>query len=117
MGRGSITLAPFARSEAGLIDATGRAAAAWLGDIALAVLQRSRIVRTASRDLHTQRRAHLAIFMGGAMEKAKRDYVPVVFDFENSPNRTTVETAGILAHMARFVIADLTDAYSGESDQ
>lgn len=40
----------------------------------------------------------------------KRDYLPVVFDFEKSPNQTRDETIATLAGMARFVIADLTDA-------
>ncbi|MGA9645147.1 MAG: pentapeptide repeat-containing protein, partial [Candidatus Korobacteraceae bacterium] len=45
-------------------------------------------------------------------ELRKRDYLPVLFDFEKPASRTTVETISTLAHMARFVIADLTDARS-----
>jgi hypothetical protein len=41
----------------------------------------------------------------------KRGYVPVVFDFEK-PSRTTDETINLLAHMSRFVIADVSDAKS-----
>ena len=45
-------------------------------------------------------------------ELRKRDYVPVVFDFEKPTSRTTDETITLLARMARFVIADISDAKS-----
>lgn len=45
-------------------------------------------------------------------ELRKRDYLPVMFDFEKPSNRTTLETVSTLAHMAKFVIADITDARS-----
>ena len=42
----------------------------------------------------------------------QRDYLPILFDFEKPSSQTTVETIATLAHMARFVIADLTNAKS-----
>jgi uncharacterized protein YjbI with pentapeptide repeats len=45
-----------------------------------------------------------------ADELRKLNYIPVVFDFAKPSSRTTVETILTLANLARFVIADLTDA-------
>ena len=45
-------------------------------------------------------------------ELRKRNYAPVVFDFDKPTSRTTVETITFLARMARFVIADISDAKS-----
>jgi Pentapeptide repeats (8 copies) len=45
-------------------------------------------------------------------ELRRRHYLPVLFDFAKPRSQTTVETISTLAHMARFVIADLTDAKS-----
>jgi hypothetical protein len=42
----------------------------------------------------------------------QRGRSPVMFDFDKPRTQTTLETISTLAHMSRFVIADLTDAKS-----
>jgi hypothetical protein len=39
----------------------------------------------------------------------RRNYVPVVFDFDRPANPDILHTVTLLARMARFVIADITD--------
>jgi hypothetical protein len=45
-------------------------------------------------------------------EMRRRGYLPIVFDFPPPATRTTLETVCALAHLARFVLADITDARS-----
>jgi hypothetical protein len=45
-------------------------------------------------------------------ELRRRDYLPILFDFKGPTSRDTRETVSTLAHMARFVIADISDARS-----
>src|SRR5262245_27915177 len=45
-------------------------------------------------------------------ELRKRDYLPILFDFPPSAARDITETISLLARMARFVVADITDAKS-----
>jgi uncharacterized protein YjbI with pentapeptide repeats len=45
-------------------------------------------------------------------ELRKHDYLPVLFDFDKPASRDLTETISTLAHLARFIIADLTDAKS-----
>jgi hypothetical protein len=45
-------------------------------------------------------------------ELRKRDYLPILFDFSVPATRDITETVSLLARMARFVVADITDAKS-----
>jgi uncharacterized protein YjbI with pentapeptide repeats len=45
-------------------------------------------------------------------ELRNRKYVPILFDFEKPRSRDTDETITLLARMARFIVADISDAKS-----
>jgi uncharacterized protein YjbI with pentapeptide repeats len=45
-------------------------------------------------------------------ELRTRNYTPILFDFEKPSSRDLTETISTLAHIARFVVADITDARS-----
>ncbi len=45
-------------------------------------------------------------------ELSKHNYIPVIFDFEGPERRDITETISTLAHISRFIIADITDAKS-----
>ena len=45
-------------------------------------------------------------------ELRKRNDVPMLFDFEKPRSRDTDETITLLARMARFIVADISDAKS-----
>lgn len=45
-------------------------------------------------------------------ELRRRDYLPVLFDFEQPTGQTITETVSLLARMSRFIVADITDAKS-----
>jgi hypothetical protein len=45
-------------------------------------------------------------------ELRKRNYLPILFDFSVPATRDITETISLLARMARFVVADITDARS-----
>jgi uncharacterized protein YjbI with pentapeptide repeats len=51
--------------------------------------------------------------LGAVREEIRRQkLLPIMFDFTPSASQTTLETVSTLAHMAHFVIADLTNAKS-----
>lgn len=43
-------------------------------------------------------------------ELRARDYVPILFDFDKPASRDITETISLFARMARFVVADITEA-------
>ncbi len=43
-------------------------------------------------------------------ELRRRNYLPIVFDFENAGSKSLNETMSLLARMSRFIVADITDA-------
>ena len=45
-------------------------------------------------------------------ELRRRDYLPILFDFEKPVIKDLTDTVATLANMARFIIADLTDPSS-----
>ncbi len=45
-------------------------------------------------------------------ELRKKDYLPIVFDFDVPTNRNVTETVTTLARLSRFIIADITDPKS-----
>jgi len=45
-------------------------------------------------------------------ELRKRNYLPILFDFSVPATRDITETISLLARMARFIVADITDARS-----
>lgn len=42
----------------------------------------------------------------------KKNYVPVLFDFEKPNQKDLTETIGLIGRMSKFIVADLTDAKS-----
>ena len=53
------------------------------------------------------------LILDGIKERLRDlDYLPILFDFEKPSDRDLTETISVLAHMSRFIIADLTDAKS-----
>lgn len=53
--------------------------------------------------------SRLSVLQALRAELRQHDYVPVLFDFDAPKSRDLEETVSTLAHMARFIIADITD--------
>ncbi|MGY4399279.1 pentapeptide repeat-containing protein [Bradyrhizobium sp. USDA 3315] len=53
-----------------------------------------------------------AVLDGLRDELRKRNYLPILFDFEKPASLDTDETITLLARMAKFIIADISDAKS-----
>lgn len=45
-------------------------------------------------------------------EIRKRDYLPIMFEFDKQSSHVLTKTISTLAHMSRFIVADITDAKS-----
>ena len=68
----------------------------------------SRVVLVLGRFTH-ERKAVLEVLRE---ELRKREYLPILFDFELPKRRNVTATVTLLARMARFIVADLTDPSS-----
>lgn len=53
-----------------------------------------------------------AVLEGIQSELRTRGYLPIVFNFDKPTNRDITETVSTLAHLSRFIVADITDAKS-----
>ena len=71
----------------------------------------SKVVLILGRFSISERKAVLDA-LRDELRKPERGYVPVVFDFEKPRSQTTTTTVTLLARVARFVIADISDAKS-----
>ena len=68
----------------------------------------SRAIRTAESGAGDAQKVLDAI----REELRQRGYIPILFDFDKPRGQTTDETITLLARLARFVIADISDAKS-----
>lgn len=58
----------------------------------------------------TRERKAVLELIHGLLRRA--NYLPILFDFDGPSSRSLTETISTLAHMSRFVVADITDASS-----
>jgi hypothetical protein len=72
----------------------------------------SKLVLILGRFTHGRK----AVLDGLRIVLRERGYVPVLFDWDKPSNRDVTETVSILAHMAKFIIADITDARSAPQE-
>lgn len=58
------------------------------------------------------KRERKAVLDALRIELRKHDFVPILFDFDKPSDRDVTETVTLLARMARFIVADLTEPSS-----
>jgi len=104
--------------------ATTSEAPIWVDDVEVAQFVNLLISRAKLRQVIDTVTAKMVLILGRFTQDRRtileairehlraRGYVPVLFDFEKPRSRDITETVSLLAHMARFVIADITDAKS-----